>query len=170
MKWHAATSKSARRDIIRLSIWSLRTIIPIAINTSSTAMAAFAKLYLETGESEYLDCATAAMDYIVREKSTAHNILKPEGSTDQSNLTDEMGIYNAILATYIPVIIEGCGQTQYSSFIEDSIEYGWDNRDSRNLTNKLLESKLNASQAVSAYTAAGIPALMLTFPGIKDRR
>lgn len=140
------------------------------VYNQATAMAAFAKLYLETGESEYLDCATAAMDYIVREKSTAHNILKPEGSTDQSNLTDEMGIYNAILATYIPVIIEDCGQTQYTSFIEDSIEYGWDNRDSRNLTNKLLESKLNASQAVSAYTAAGIPALMLTFPGIKDRR
>ena len=91
-------------------------------------------------------------------------------SKHQSNLTDEMGIYNAILATYIPDIIEDCGQTQYTSFIEDSIEYGWDNRDSRNLTNKLLESKLNASQAVSAYTAAGIPALMLTFPGIKDRR
>lgn len=140
------------------------------VYNQATAMAAFAKLYLETGEQQYLECATAAMDYIVNEKKTAHNILKPEGSTDQSNLTDEMGIYNAILATYIPVIIEDCGQTQYTEFIENSIDYGWGNRDARNLTNKLLESKLDANQAVSSYTASGVPALMLTFPGIKDRR
>lgn len=140
------------------------------VYNQATAAAAFAKLYLETGTSEYLDNAVAAMDYIVENKSTAHNILKPEGSTTQSDLTDEKGIYNAILATYIPVIIEDCGQTQYTEFIENSIIYGWGNRDSRNLTNKLLENKLTSSAAVSSYTASGIPALMLTFPGIKDRR
>lgn len=140
------------------------------VYNQATCMAAFAKLYLETGEQEYLDNAKAAMDYIVREKSTAHDILMPEGDINQSALTDEKGIYNAILATYIPVLIEDCGQTQYTEFIERSIEYGWKNRDSRNLTNKYLESKLDASKPVSSYTASGVPALMLTFPGIKNRK
>lgn len=140
------------------------------VYNQATAMAAFAMLYLETKEQVYLDNAKAAMDYIVNKKSTANKILKPEGDVNQSSLTDEKGIYNAILATYIPLIIEECGQTQYTEFIERSIEYGWNNRDSRNLTNKFLEKRLNASQSVSAYTASGVPALMLTFPGIKDRK
>lgn len=140
------------------------------VYNQATAMAAFAMLYLETGTQEYLDNATAAMQWIVDNKSTANKILKPEGDVTQSSLTDEKGIYNAILATYVPVIIEKCGQTQFAEFIEKSIEYGWNNRDSRNLTNKFLEKKLTASQAVSAYTASGVPALMLTFPGIKDRK
>lgn len=140
------------------------------VYNQATAMAAFAMLYLETSEQEYLDNAVKAMDYIVREKSTAHDILKPERSTDQTNLTDEKGIYNAILATYIPVIIEDCGQTQYTEFIANSIKEGWGNRDSRNLTNKLLENRLNSSQAVSAYTASGVPALMLSFPGLKNTK
>lgn len=110
------------------------------------------------------------MDYIVREKSTAKDVIKPEGSVKQDNLTDEMGIYNAILAQYIPILITECGQEQYLEFIERSIEMGWKNRDSRNLTNKHLESKLKATAPVSAYTAAGVPALMLTFPGIENRK
>lgn len=140
------------------------------VYNQATAMGAAAMLYLETGDQKYLDHACAAMDYVVREKSTANNIIKPEGSVDQANLTDEMGIYNAILAQYIPILINDCGQDQYTEFIERSIETGWKNRDSRGLTNKFLEKRLTATSPVSAYTAAGVPALMLTFPGMKDRK
>ncbi|MDE5889914.1 MAG: glycosyl hydrolase, partial [Bacteroidales bacterium] len=71
---------------------------------------------------------------------------------------------------YIPILINDCGQDQYTEFIERSIETGWKNRDSRGLTNKFLEKRLTATSPVSAYTAAGVPALMLTFPGMKDRK
>lgn len=140
------------------------------VYNQATAMGSAAMLYLETGDQKYLDHACAAMDYVVKEKSTANKVIKPEGNVDQSNLTDEMGIYNSILAQYIPILIVDCGQEQYLDFIERSIETGWKNRDSRGLTNKFLEKRLNASAPVSSYTASGVPALMLTFPGLKDRR
>ena len=104
----------------------------------------------------------------MHKKRTAPGVLKAEGDTDQSNLKDEKGIYNAILATYIPLITVECGQTQYLDFIARSIRKGWKNRDSRNLTNKKLGDRLDSSQAVSSYTASGVPALMLSFPGLKD--
>lgn len=138
------------------------------VYNQATAMAAFAMLHIETGQLEYIGNAVKAMDYIVHKKRTAPGVLKAEGDTDQSNLKDEKGIYNAILATYIPLITVECGQTQYLDFIARSIRKGWKNRDSRNLTNKKLGDRLDSSQAVSSYTASGVPALMLSFPGLKD--
>lgn len=77
------------------------------------------------------------MDYIIAKKSTANKVLRPEGNPSQEELTDEKGIYNAILAQYIPILINDCGQTQYTEYIERSINLGWKNRDKeRNLTNK----------------------------------
>lgn len=140
------------------------------VYNQATCMGAAAMLYLETGEQKYLNHAIAAMDYIVREKSTANKILMPEGTTNQAEVANEQGIYNAILAQYLPILINDCGQTQYIEFIERSIEYGWKNRDkTRNLCNKLLE-KAPTTGALSVYTASGVPALMLTFPDVKNRK
>lgn len=140
------------------------------VYNQATCIGAAAMLYLETGEQKYLDHAIAAMDYVVRDKSTANNILKPDGTTTQSEVANEQGIYNAILAQYLPILINDCGQTQYIEFIERSIEFGWKNRDkTRNLCNKLLE-KAPTTGALSAYTASGVPALMLTFPDVKNRK
>lgn len=104
-------------------------------------------------------------------KSTANKVLRPEGDPTQDNVTDEKGIYNAILAQYIPILINDCGQTQYIEYIERSINLGWKNRDKeRNLTNKFLERTPLSTMRLSSYTASGIPALMLTFPNVKDRQ
>lgn len=141
------------------------------IYNQATCMGAAAMLYLETKEQFYLDHAKAAMDYVVKEKSTANNILRPEGDIAQTAVTDEKGIYPAILAQYLPILITECGQTQYLEYIERSINYGWQNRDKqRNLTNKYLEKVPSSTELISSYTASGVPALMLTFPGVKDRK
>ena len=128
-------------------------------------------LYLETKDQTYLNHAKAAMDYIIAKKSTANKVLRPEGDPTQDKVADEKGIYNAILAQYIPILINDCGQTQYIEYIERSINLGWKNRDKeRNLTNKFLERVPLSTSPLSSYTASGIPALMLTFPNVKDRK
>lgn len=140
------------------------------IYNQATCMGSAAMLYLETNEQTYLNHAVAAMDYIVKNKSTANNILIPEGKVDQKEVADEMGIYNAILAQYIPILITECGQDQYLEYIQRSINYGWKNRDTkRNITNKFLEKVPSSADPLSSYTASGIPALMLTFPNVADR-
>lgn len=138
------------------------------VYNQATAMAAFAMLYLETGDKSQLDNANKAMQYILDNKKTANGVIKPEGNVTQTEVTDEKGIYNAILATYVPLIIDKCGQTQYKEFIRKSVELGWKNRDSRDLTNKFLEKKLNSTQVVSSYTASGVPALMLAYARLAD--
>ena len=74
------------------------------IYNQATCMGAAAMLYLETKETKYLDHAKAAMDYIVAKKLTANKVLRPEGEVDQTKVTDEKGIYNAILAQYLPLV------------------------------------------------------------------
>lgn len=141
------------------------------IYNQATCMGSAAMLYLETKEQFYLDDAKLAMDYIIKKKSTANKILRPEGDVNQSAVSDEMGIYNSILAQYIPILINDCGQTQYIEYIERSINFGWKNRDKeRDLTNKYLEKAPSSIGPLSSYTASGIPALMLTFPNVKDRK
>lgn len=141
------------------------------VYNQATCMGAAAMLYLETKDQTYLNHAKAAMDYIIAKKSTANKVLRPEGDPTQDKVADEKGIYNAILAQYIPILINDCGQTQYIEYIERSINLGWKNRDKeRNLTNKFLERVPLSTSPLSSYTASGIPALMLTFPNVKDRK
>ena len=141
------------------------------VYNQATCMGSAAMLYLVTKDQTYLNHAKAAMDYIIAKKSTANKVLRPEGNPSQEELTDEKGIYNAILAQYIPILINDCGQTQYTEYIERSINLGWKNRDKeRNLTNKFLERAPLSTSPLSSYTASGIPALMLTFPNVKDRK
>ena len=55
--------------------------------------------------------------------------------------------------------------------MERGINFGWKNCDKeRNLTNKLLEKAPLSTMPLSAYTASGIPALMLTFPNVKGQK
>lgn len=143
----------------------------MTVYNQATCIGSAAMLYLETNDQTYLNHAKAAMDYVVKNKSNAYNALIAEGSTDVNNMTDEKGIYNAILAQYLPILIEDCGQDQYIQFIENSINLGWRNRDpKRNLTDKLLTRVPSSTGPISSYSSSGVPALMLTFPGVKDRK
>lgn len=78
-------------------------------------------LYRATGEKRYLDNAVAAADYVVREMSH-DGILPFESGIEQ-------GIYTAIYAQYMAMLVYDCGQRQYLPFLHGNIAAGWANRD-----------------------------------------
>lgn len=128
------------------------------VYNQATFIGASILLYKATGERHYLDNAILGTDYTVNEMSAAHNLLPFESGIEQ-------GIYTAIFAQYVAVLVYDCGQTQYLPFLKRNIEVGWSNRDkTRNICGGEYEKALPADAVVDSYTASGIPALMLLFP------
>ena len=85
--------------------------------------------------------------------SAKHNLLPFERGIEQ-------GIYTAIFAEYIAMLVYDCGQTQYIPFLA--------NRDkTRNVCGGEYEKALPAGAEIDSYSASGIPALMLLFPAEK---
>ncbi|WP_460431966.1 glycoside hydrolase family 76 protein [Arachidicoccus ginsenosidivorans] len=115
-------------------------------------------LYKITGEQSYLDNAILAANYTMNVMSAPLFILPNGGGTEQ-------GIYTAIFAQYMQILIKDCEQTDFLPWMERSIGYGWNNRNDKNLTIKDYTKK--AGPTVSCYDASGIPALMLLFPSEK---
>lgn len=130
------------------------------VYNQATCMGAGCLLYLATNDAKYLTVAKKAMDYIVNNKlSSSSTIWVGDG--------EEFGVHNAILAQYLPLLIADCGQEQYLSPIETSIELGWKNRSTTRLCGKNFTAA--GPTAGTVYNTVGIPAYMLTFPGVKDR-
>ncbi len=128
------------------------------VYNQATFIGASVLLYKATGEKHYLDNAILAADYTVNEMSALHNLLPFERGIEQ-------GIYTAIFAQYMAVLVYDCGQTQYIPFLERNIEFGWANRDeTRNVCGGEYDKKLPAGVKIDSYSASGIPALMLLFP------
>ena len=77
----------------------------------------------------------------------------------------EQGIYTAIFAQYMAMLVYDCKQEQYLlPFLLRNIKSGWQNRDvSRNLCGGEYYKKLDEGAEVDSYSASGIPALMLLF-------
>ena len=76
----------------------------------------------------------------------------------------EQGIYTAIFAQYMDMLVHDCGQSQYVQFLKNTIREGWTNRDeSRNLCGGEYDIKIKAKDTIDSYSASGIPALMLLF-------
>ncbi|MFT4093024.1 MAG: glycoside hydrolase family 76 protein [Niabella sp.] len=115
-------------------------------------------LYKVTGEQSYLDNAVSAANYAMNTMSAPLYIL-PYGEGE------EQGIYTAIFAQYMNMLIYDCGQTQFLKWVTRTIGYGWSHRDDRNLTGK--DYTTVPASNVSCYDASGIPALMLLFPADK---
>lgn len=115
-------------------------------------------LYKATGRRDYLDNAVLAADYTVRDMS-------PEGVLPfESGI--EQGIYTAIFAQYMALLVYDCGQSQYIPFLEHNIACGWANRDkTRDICGGKYDEPLQGDEVVDSYSASGIPALMLLFPG-----
>ena len=118
-------------------------------------------LYKVTGEQQYLDKAILAADYTVDVLAGTFDLLPFETGAEQ-------GIYTAIFAQYIAMLVYDCGQTQYVPLLKRTIDYGWAKRDkTRNLTGGDYTKQQAEGATIESYSASGIPALMILFPADK---
>lgn len=128
------------------------------VYNQATFIGASVLLYRATGENKYLDYAKLGADYTCGEMSAVHGVLPFESGIEQ-------GIYTAIFAQYIAMLVYDCGQTQYLPFLQRTIEAGWGNRDKkRALCGGDYIRPVQVNEEVDSYSASGIPALMLLFP------
>lgn len=131
------------------------------VYNQATFIGASVLLYKATGEKQYLDNAILAANYTVNEMSAQHKVLPFERGIEQ-------GIYTAIFAEYIAMLVYDCGQTQYIPFLKHTIATGWANRDkTRNVCGGEYHKPLPEGAVIDSYSASGIPALMLLFPAGK---
>lgn len=131
------------------------------VYNQATFIGASVLLYKATGEQYYLDNAILAADYTVNEMSAKYGVLPFEDGIEQ-------GIYTAIFAQYMAMLVYDCGQKQYLPFLKHTIETGWKNRDKvRNICGGEYYKPLLQNAEVDSYSASGIPALMLLFPAKK---
>lgn len=137
---------------------------PLLYN-QGTFIGAASLLYKATGCSEYLDNAKAGADYSINELSKggylpwAHN---PNNPYDQGSL--EQGVYPAIWAQYMDILINDCGQEQYRDFIQKNICAGLGNRNSAGICDGELDVPTRDDVMIGSYAASSLPALMLLFP------
>lgn len=137
---------------------------PLLYN-QGTFIGASALLYLTTGNESYLKNAINGADYCINVMSAKHNMLpwahNPNDPYHQGSL--EQGVYPAIWAEYMKLLINECGQAQYRPFILRNIEAGWKNRDkSRNICDGESWKPTTGKNMIGSYAASSIPALMLT--------
>lgn len=121
-------------------------------------------LYKATGDSIYLENAKAGADYSIKVLSDnnilpwAHNHDNPY---DQGSL--EQGIYPAIWAQYMDLLINDCGQKQYRGFIKRNIDEGMQNRNSAGICDGVLNKPTPDKTVIGSYAASALPSLMLLF-------
>lgn len=110
-------------------------------------------LYKATGDTTYLNDAILAADYVKEYMCYADGILEFKNGIEQ-------GIYAAIFAQYIALLIEEGNQPQYLDWLRRNIDMAWNNRDkSRNITFKDAV-KPCPTGVVEVYDASACPALM----------
>lgn len=128
------------------------------VYNQATFIGASVLLYKATGERRYLDNAVKAADYATGAMSAEHGLLPFEDGIEQ-------GIYTAIFAQYMALLVYDCGQTQYLPFLRANIAAGWAGRDrKRSICGGEYWRALAPDEVVDSYSASGIPALMLAFP------
>ena len=128
----------------------------------ATYIGASCMLYLLTHEISYLTKATKAADYVIGNMCT-NAILKYETGYEQ-------GIYAAIYAQYIKMLIYDCNLSsnlmkKYMTHIQRNIQKAYTNRDqTRGIQIGNFSKKTSETDVVESYGASGMPALMLMFP------
>lgn len=139
---------------------------PLLYN-QGTFIGASALLYMITGEERYLDNARAGADYSVNVLSAEHGYLPWAHSETEpySQGSLEQGIYPAIWAQYMKLLVDSCGQEQYRPFIEKNIAAGWGNRNpATDITDGEAWKATPSDTVIGSYAASSTPALMLLFP------
>ena len=128
----------------------------------ATYIGASCLLYLLTNEISYLTKARKAADYVMSNMCSS-GILKYEKGYEQ-------GIYAAIYAQYMKILIYDCGLSEaltrkYLMHIQRNIQKAYTNMDTtRGIQMGNFAKATTADDVVESYGASGMPALMLMFP------
>ena len=124
----------------------------------ATYIGASCLLYKITGQNRYLLNARQAADYVFNTMCSG-NILPLETGIEQ-------GIYCAIFAQYLAMLVYDCHQTKYLAYVKRNIERGWQRRDTeRGISNgDFARGETTSAERVESYAASALPALMLMFP------
>lgn len=128
----------------------------------ATYIGASCMLYLLTNEISYLTKAQRAANYVIGSMCSS-GILKYENGYEQ-------GIYAAIYAQYIKMLVYDCGLSEaltkkYMTHIQRNIQKAYTNRDqTRGIQIGNFSKKTAETDVVESYGASGMPALMLMFP------
>ena len=128
----------------------------------ATYIGASCLLYLITHEVSYLTKAQRAANYVINNMSSSQ-IVKYETGYEQ-------GIYAAIFAQYIRLLIYECDLSEaltrrYLMHIQRNIQRAFTNRDTeRGIQTGDFTKATGADDVVESYGASGMPALMLMFP------
>lgn len=128
----------------------------------ATYIGASCLLYRLTGEISYLTKAKKGADYVISNMCTS-SILRYENGYEQ-------GIYAAIYAQYIKMLIYDCGLSEaltrkYLMHIQRNIQKAYTNMDqTRGIQIGNFAKATSAEDVVESYGASGMPALMLMFP------
>lgn len=123
------------------------------VYNQATCIGSAAMLFLQSGDSVYLNDAVQAADYTQKYMTYADGILNYETGVEQ-------GIYTAIFSQYISLLINDCGQTQFLDWMRKNIDAAWSNRrEGENLT--FVDAVRKCPQdAIQAYDGSACPALM----------
>lgn len=123
----------------------------------ATYIGASCLLYKITGEELYLNKAKRAANYVFTKMCTG-GILPWESGVEQ-------GIYAAIFAQYLHMLVYDCGQTQYMAYVKRNLQRAWEKRDqTRGISNGNFLTNTEEGSQIDSYSASGMPALMLMFP------
>lgn len=138
---------------------------PLLYN-QGTFIGASVLMYKATGDKKYLDNASKGADYCINVLSGEHGLLpwahNPDNPYDQGSM--EQGIYPAIWAQYMRMLVDECDLPLYKDFIAANIRSGWDNRDrSTDLCDGESWKATPADTIIGSYAASSIPSLMLLF-------
>ena len=126
------------------------------IYNHATFIGASTLLYLATGEGRYLRNAKLAADYATKEMSPG-GVLPFEKGIEQ-------GIYTAIFARYMHLLIYAAGAKEYLPFMRHNAILGFSHRDPQTgITWGHYDKQTLQHQVIDSYTASGIPALLLLF-------
>ena len=128
----------------------------------ATYIGASCMLYQLTHEISYLTKAQRGANYVISNMCSG-GILKYETGYEQ-------GIYAAIYAQYIKMLVYDCGlslalMNKYLTHIQRNIQKAYTNRDqTRGIQIGNFAKATSADDVVESYGASGMPALMLMFP------
>ena len=124
----------------------------------ATYIGASCLLYKITGDAKYRTRAINGTRYVFNQMVNANKILKYEKGYEQ-------GIYTAIFAQYLPMVVYDLQQTSFLKYIQNNMQKAWDNRDSeRGIQSGNFSAQTTSSDVVESYGGSGMPALMLMFP------
>lgn len=124
----------------------------------ATFIGASCLLYKITGDEKYSRRALLATKYVFDKMVNGNKILNYENGYEQ-------GVYAAIFAQYLPMVVYDLKQTKYLTYIQRNMQKAWDNRDpERGIQGGNFLKTTTSSDVVESYGASGMPALMLMFP------